>query len=227
MALAGKDVTEEKKTGFTHNGNPIILSKTRGRPPNGKLSANGNGFYHENKRIEALTVFAATGVISKVYELTKVPVATFKKWLTEPWALDLLEQIRNENDQALDAKFTSIINGAVDQIQDRIENGDFVVTRTGETVRKPIGARDLSTIATTNIEKRQLMRGKPTSRTEKVTEGSRLKRLEEAFIKLANTKKIEPPKEITDIEYEEIKNESRDSEEMGRDAYQDSPQGSP
>lgn len=206
MAFQGNDVVEEKKTGYTFKDLPIILSKTRGRPPTGKLSKGKPGWWSEKKRIEALTILAATGTYAKVEELTGVPPQTVRQWMKEQWARDLLDEIRNENDHAIDSKFTEIVHTALANLSQRLEQGDSKVLRDGTIVQVPISARDLAIITAINVDKRQLLRGKPTTRSENVTEGSKLQRLEQMFLKLAQSKQ-EKVVEIQDVEFVEVKNE--------------------
>lgn len=206
MAFAGTDVSEEKKTGFTFKGLPIFLSKTRGRPPSGKLAVGKAGWWSDKKRIEALTILAATGILTEVQKLTGVPASTVRQWLKEQWARDLLDEIRNENDFAIDSKFTGIVHTALNGLSERLENGDSKILKDGSLVRIPVSARDLAIITAINVDKRQLLRGKPTSRSETVNEGNRLKKLEEMFLKLG--KPVEKkPEIIEDVEFVEVKNE--------------------
>lgn len=206
MALAGKDVSPDKKTGFTYQGREIVLSKTRGRPLVNQHWK--KGYYTDKQRIEAVTLYAATGSARKVNELTGIPVDTLRKWRKQPWFLDLLDEIRAENDDVIDQKFNEIIVSALDQLQDRVVNGDHVLTKDGELVRKPVVARDLSIVTAINIDKRQLLRGKPTSRSEQVTNQSideRLRVLADNFTALSG-KKLRKP-ETVDAEIIEIKEE--------------------
>lgn len=206
MGFVGKDVLEDKKTGYTFKGLPLLLIKTRGRPPSGKMSVGKTGWWSEKKRIEATTLFAALGNFTRVAELSGVPAHTLRQWAKEDWFVRLLEDIRAENDQALDAKFSNIVHTALDQVQERLENGDTVLLRDGTPVKKPIPAKELAQISSSVVDKRQLLRGKPTSRTEKVTESDRLSKLEGMFLKLAE-KKVKAPEVIQDVEFKEVKND--------------------
>lgn len=207
MAFAGKDVLPEKKTGFTFRGNEIILSKTRGRPlhPHWK-----KGYYSDKERIEVVALYAATGSVSRVAALTRVSEGAIRGWLKEPWFHELLEEIRDENDHLIDAKFNEIIGGALEQLTDRVKNGDAKLNKHGEIVRVPVSARDLSIVTAINIDKRQLLRGKPTSRTESMSNEStddKLKRLATAFEAIAG-KKLKKP-ETVDAEVVEVIEEDR------------------
>jgi transposase-like protein len=191
MAFAGKDVAPEKKTGFTFKGKEIVLSKTRGRPFSGLVKKGmEKGIYPEEKRIEAVALYAATGSFERVSDLSGVPVGTLKSWRKAEWFQELLREIRQENNEKIDSKFTDIIEGALEQLEDRIVNGDWVQTSKGELLRKPVGAKDLSLVAAINVDKRQLLRGEATSRTESVGKSDekqigRLEKLAETFENLA------------------------------------------
>jgi len=148
------------------------------------------GIYPEQKRIEAATLYAATGSPETVSELSSVPVNTVKKWRKEDWFIDILKEIRNENNDAIDAKFTEIVEHALDAVKDRLLNGDFVQTAKGELIRKPIPAKDLGYLLAVHIDKRQTIRGEPVARTEvleKLPEKQldRLEKLAETFENLA------------------------------------------
>lgn len=201
MSLGEKaNVGEDKHTGFKYQGKEIVLSKTMGAPHSG--IATKPGWYSDEKRIEVATLFAVTGSKTRVEALTGVPRSTVARWLREDWFQSLLDAIRAENDQLLDAKMTEIVVKALDQIEDRVENGDYVVMRDGGLVRKPVGAKDLSLVQAINLDKRQLLRGKPTSRTEQVTNQTvekKLLDLAENFRKLAN-RAPEKELDITDVE---------------------------
>ena len=187
-----KDVGQDKKTGFTFNGREVVLAKTRGAPPTGKHKS---GFYSEKKKIEAITIFAVTGNIAEVERLTGVTRYIFKTWQREPWFHEALDELRNENDHQFDAAFTSIIDKLIGAINDRVANGDHVVLRNGEIIRKPVSLRDVIGAMMITIDKRQLLRGRPTSRTESVSVENRLEKLVSHFETLA--KKGRPIKETT------------------------------
>lgn len=208
MAFADNspDTRPEKKTGFTFRGKEIILSKTRGAPFTGLVKKGmERGIYPEEKRIEAVTIYAATGHFGRTSELTKLPESLIRQWRKQSWFQELLREIRSENNEKLDAKFTEIVDAALDQLSDRITHGDHVVLRDGSLVRRPVTAKDLSLVSAINIDKRQLLRGEPTSRSESLgtveqqTVG-RLEKLAETFEQLAKHGRITKVIDVTDAE---------------------------
>lgn len=183
MSFDSKDVSPEKKTGFTFKGREIVLSKTRGNPEHFKNHK--SGFYTDKKKVEALTVYAITGNIAEVERLTGVTRHSFKKWQQEEWYKEALDELRSENDSVFDASFTKIIEKLINSINDRVDNGDHVVLRNGDIIRKPVSLRDVIGAMMITIDKRQLLRGKPTSRSESVSVENRLEKLVQHFESLA------------------------------------------
>lgn len=200
MAFAGKDVSKHKFTGLTYKGKDIILSKTRGRPVDrGRWRKD---YFTEDKRIEAATIFAASASPKLVEELTGVPSKVLRGWLREEEFKALLDDVRAENDHKIVKKFDELIDVTLEAMHDRVVNGDYQLNhRTGEMVRRPVDAKALSLVTAINIDKRQLLRGKPTSRVEKVESVSteeRLSQLARSFEQLSKKKGREP--EIIDAE---------------------------
>jgi RNA polymerase-binding transcription factor DksA len=139
--------------------NSIRLNKRNGRPRTGK--ANANGWHSEQDRIRAATVYAVTGNAARTSELTGVPAGTIRQWKTQEWWPQVIDRIRQEKDDELDVQFTKIVDKTIEQINDRIENGDYVYNvKTGELVRKPMGGKELGVVTSIFVDKRELIRGK-------------------------------------------------------------------
>ncbi|MHC4240605.1 MAG: transposase [Planctomycetota bacterium] len=68
----------------------------------------------------------------------------------------------------LDARYTQMMHRTQEEIMDRVENGDEVILKDGSTGRKALGGKDLTYIHGIIHDKRAMIRGEPTSRTEKV-----------------------------------------------------------
>jgi hypothetical protein len=85
----------------------------------------------------------------------------------------------------LDAELTGIISKATSEIVDRLENGDEVLDKNGNTRRKKLSSRDLTMVLAILFDKRALIRGDPTSRTEKITSEATLDKMITKFEDLA------------------------------------------
>ena len=147
----------------------------------------------DKKRIEVATAHAM-GLKAPMIEIaTGVPCQTVRHWRLQDWFKDLVDELQREDDHSTDAKLTKIVDKALDTVVDRLENGDFMYnSKKNEFVRKPLLAKDVTKIADTMFDKRNLLRGKPTSISGKQEQISdRLLKLAEEFAKFASAKTIE------------------------------------
>jgi hypothetical protein len=178
-----------------------LLVKKRGRKPEwirrkqgrgrGVVQGNNN-FYPDEVKEQVVATFALIGNCRRVSELTDVNESTIRRWKTEPWWAEMMAKVRVEADEELDGKFNTIIEKAMININDRLENGDYVYNiKTGEVVRKGVSAKESAQVAVMMLDKRQLLRGQPTSRSEKVSVGDRLDSLAKEFKKFASSRTIE------------------------------------
>lgn len=186
-----EDKIKKYITPFTFRGKPIVVTKTNGRPPGGLVRKGmDRGVYSEKKKMEVVGLYAAVGNLKKVSELTSVPEYYIKKWRKEAWFNMFLDEIRAENQDKIDAMFSDIIEKSLESIQDRVANGDYVMNFKGDLIRRPLPAKDLGYLAAINVDKRQVLRGEPTSRQEVIEklpekQLSRLEKLAETFENLA------------------------------------------
>ena len=151
-----------------------------------------NGWWPEEKKVEVASLYAA-GVVSSedLARLTGVPNSRIRDWRLQEWWPEMLEKIHASIDTDIVSKYTGLVDKALDVIQDRLINGDHVYDkRTGEIHRKAVSMRDANTVAATVVDKRQLLRGKPTSRSEKVSVDARLGKLAEEFARFTAAKEI-------------------------------------
>ena len=162
----------------------------------------------EKTRIEVATAHAM-GLNAPMIEVaTGVPTQTIRHWRTMDWFKDLVAELQREDDYSADAKLTKIVNKALDTVVDRLENGDFMFDpKSQKFVRKPLLARDVTKIADTMFDKRNLLRGKPTSISGKQEQISdRLAKLAIEFARFVNAKEIKAEVVVEELPViEEIK----------------------
>ena len=165
------------------------------------------GWWPEEMRIEVVALFATVGNARRVSEITGVPEGTIRAWKTQEWWTEMMHRVRDDEAEEVDCKFTKIVNKALDEISDRLENGDMVYNaRTGETARVKVKAKDAAIVAAISVDKRELLRGNVTARVEKVDTTNRLSDLAEQFAKFAAARNITPTNVV--VEDVEIVNES-------------------
>ena len=146
----------------------------------------------EKKRIEVATAHVIGLKAPLIEAATGVPAQTIRHWRLQDWFRELVDELQREDDLEVDAKFTKILSKSLDTISDRLDNGDFQYDpRTGKFVRKQIPAKDATRIADVMFDKRNLLRGKPTSISGKQEQISdRLLKLAVEFERFVNAKDV-------------------------------------
>lgn len=169
----------------------------------------GGTWWSQEKKVQAVTTYLAVGNAPMTEAITGVPRGTIRQWRMQNWWRELEADIRNEEDYELDVKLSKIIDKSLDAVMDRVENGDFLFdSKTGKFVRKPVHMKDALAAVTQVFDKRNLLRGKPTSRVEKQNVTDNLAKLAAEFAKFANAKQIEG----------EVIESKDDDEEVGRES---------
>ena len=146
------------------------------------MSSNHKKNWSDRKKIEVITSYLALGKAPMVEAVTGVPSQTIRIWKMQSWWKDLVREIQMSEDQELDGKLTKIIDKSIDVINDRLENGEFILdSRSGKVKRVPVKLRDTHRVTSDLLDKRNVLRGKPTSITERVSTEDVLKKLAQQF----------------------------------------------
>ncbi len=143
--------------------------------------------YTNEQRHAVIADYVVTGNITKTAAMHNMPKQTVSNWVRSDWGVELLGQIRTEKGEELDANLTKLIDAAYEQAQDRIENGDYRVTKDGKLFRVPMGGYQLVISGSTAYDKRQLHRNQPTAIAGKATS---IADLAKEFNKLASLKVV-------------------------------------
>ena len=168
--------------------------------------ANHKKNWSEAKKVEVVTTYLALGKAPMVEAVTGVPRQTIRIWKMQQWWKDLEREIRNEEDGELDAKLSRIIDKSLDAVSERLDNGEFILdSRTGQIKRVPVKMRDAQRVSSELLDKRNLIRGKPTSITEKVSVEDVVRKLAEQFAEFVRkpTEKVIEGEIVIDALYEE------------------------
>ena len=146
-----------------------------------------------------MAAFLVAGNMARVAESTGIPLGTLNYWKGQPWWFEQIERIRQEEDAEIDTHFTRIVKRTQAIMLDRLDNGDFYVTKDGDVARKPVSMRDAAIVGAISIDKRSILRQVPQSEQNKVGMSERLKNLELQFTKL-----VQREEQTIDITPEEI-----------------------
>lgn len=161
----------------------IPLKNPGGRPK--RYGHNKHKWYSEEDRIKVATVYAVVGNASRTEEITGIPSYVVRKWKQQEWWPQIIDRIRQEKDDELDTKLTKIVDKAVEEINDRVEQGDhFYNAVTGEIIRKPMDGRELVVIASTFLGNREKLRSKQGVSSAQTSIQERLERIAQDIRKL-------------------------------------------
>lgn len=155
-----------------------------------------NGKYTAADRIAAVVAWMVTGSMYKAEKYCNVPADTIARWKRESeWWPVLTQQVKKEKNDELEAMMTGILHQSLEGIMERLTEGDtFYDSKDGTTYKLPVKAKDAAVISAVLFDKRQLLRGDVTSRTEKVSTEQRLGKLKDQFEKFSNATEIEGEK---------------------------------
>lgn len=132
--------------------------------------------YTVEDKIEAAIAWLITGSSVEAGKLSGVNDRTIRNWMQQTWWEDILKEAQGRKQKELDALWTGLIHKTATEIKDRIDNGETVITKTGEK-KIPVKAKDLAVIMAIAVDKRALARGQATHRTEKINVDERLNKL--------------------------------------------------
>ena len=156
--------------------------------------------YSTEKKVQAVVVYFLNQSYKKTARMCTIPEGTLKDWSETVWWKEAYQRIKKEKNEELDGKISAILDRSIALISKRLKTGDATVSKDGTLIYKPVAARDVALISAILFDKRALMRGDPTSRTEKVSTDEVLANLMDSFQKLADKsvrkEKVINPREV-------------------------------
>lgn len=225
MAFRTKTTGIDKLTDYTYEGKQIVLTQQVGGAKKNTLYA--KNWFPQEKRLEAATMYAVLRDFEKVSEIVGIPVRILKQYTVQPWWDNIVSKVIKEANEELDGKITQALDKGLDVLLDRIQNGEIWVDRkTGEHRRVPIAAKTVVLATDVLFDKRQLLRGEATTRSDSISPEQKLLALKEQFEKLAKSKGINPEAEIiegevVDAKLEELQTGLRTGTESGESGAQE------
>lgn len=136
--------------------------RVAGEEPDWTEEVEGEGMPLEFRR-KILNHYVLSGSLADCARKFETTVYELGKLTKTEWWIQELAAIQRESTAIADAKMTSILDTTLDEIAERLENGDEVITSQGLVRRKKLDANSLTRIYTAVFDKRQLARGQPTA----------------------------------------------------------------
>lgn len=134
-----------------------------------------------NNILKTITLIAHGTPKMRACKATGLSIHTLNRWAREDWYNEAISLIREKLDEELDASLTGVVHKAASEALERLEHGDWVWSKDGQMVRKPVSAREAMLIGGIAYDKRNLQRGKPTSISDSVSTEERLEHLANKF----------------------------------------------
>lgn len=165
--------------------------------------------YTQNQKIDALKLWLVTGNLSGVAAALKIPYDTLKTWRYSKWWVDTAVEIKAEGRLELSSKLRKIAEKALGETLDRLENGDYRMSPTGDVERIPVPAATAAKIATDFLQKSEDL-DKVQDNESIGTVNDRLKALAENFEKFSRkVRRIE----VEDVAFQDVT--QADAQEIG------------
>lgn len=146
----------------------------------------------DRDKLKVIAAFSVLGNATKVEEVTGVPANTINYWKTCPWWFEEMEKLRKSEDDTMISGYGRIMQKTIEQILNRIENGDVVILKNGEKTLKPISGKELAYISANATHARQKIRGEAIDNAVKqITMQERLQKLNEEFTRFVKSKPVD------------------------------------
>lgn len=152
------------------------------RPLGGKIEY----WYSDSQKTEAVKLWLVTGNLKIVSATLDIPYDTLKTWRYSNWWGELTTEIRTEGSFQLSNRLKTIAERALTEIEDRLENGDWVLNqKTGQMQRKKVGAQVAVNVASTLLDKQKVLEQRPIDELNNQKIQDRLVALADAFAHFA------------------------------------------
>jgi hypothetical protein len=163
--------------------------------------------YTDSEKIETVKTWLVLGGNTQLTAATtKVSDETIRLWRKQDWWTELENALRKEERLELSAKTKVILDKSIDQLKDRVENGDYVFDqKSGEIRRKPVSAKDLLKITVDMIDRKELLDRNSMENVKPESNEDKLAELAKRFEEIANKINKKPSVEVTDVVFVEDK----------------------
>jgi hypothetical protein len=159
------------------------------------------GWYSDKQKLEAVQVWLMCGSMVQTAAALGIPEPTIEKWRYTDWWKELADQIKAEGRVKLTGRLQKVVSRSLDQLEERIENGDWVLdSKSGQLIRKPLLARDLTRITTDFMDSSRKLESVTKEEATAQAVEDRLKLLADSFASFANkVRKVE----VEDVSWQE------------------------
>lgn len=101
--------------------------------------------------------FFLTGNLSEIARQRGISYNNLLGLAREPWFIEEVKNLEREANAITKVKLTNLFGKSLTELEERLDNGDWKMTKDGDRVRIPVGARDLSVIASVIFDKKKAL----------------------------------------------------------------------
>lgn len=181
-------------------------------------------WYSDSQKLEAVKLWLLTGNLVHTAAALNLSFTTVRNWRYSDWWEDLVTELKSQEQIELSNKLKRISQKSLDELEDRLANGDWVLDRkTGKLVRKPASLRDTTQTFNSLHDRTQRLETKPKDENKQVLD--RLSALAAQFEQIANKRQ---PIKVTDVIYaihDERKEGLQEGIELGEETQTPPSQG--
>jgi len=145
-----------------------------------------NSPYTPEQKIQAAQAYLITGTSVQAQKYCGIKADIIRGWKANSnWWPELFITVRKAKNDELDANFSAVIHSSVGEVADRVQNGDSKLQKDGSIIKVPMGGKELAIVLSILYEKRALLRGDVTSRTDTGGNKDAMKLLQAKFEDIA------------------------------------------
>lgn len=156
----------------------------------GKALTKTAGRWDDKAKRKAVRLYKKLGNLREVGRQLEIPYDTLGFWVNQEWWQQEILAAKREDTVALEEAATEIARKSTDVLRDRLDNGDFVLTKDGEVTRKPVGAKDAAVILGISLQHRKNLQEEPV-RIAQLGVAERLLNLQQQFARMVGAKQID------------------------------------
>jgi len=131
--------------------------------------------YTDEQRRQAVIGYQVYGSLTHLERQYGIPQQTLSDWKQSEWWDQLSSEVRSEVRDQITATYTRLLQQSQQVIEERLTNGDAVLTKTGAVIRMPVKMRDAAITMAICFDKRQILMNQPTSISARAFDPSALR----------------------------------------------------
>lgn len=156
--------------------------------------------WSDTQKIEAVTTWLMLGNGAQTAKVLGIPLITFRVWKASAWWKEIESELRVGEKLILSARLKNIVDKALEQVTDRLENGELKYnSKKGELYRQPVQMKDANKVLADMIDRREKLVTTEQHQMQEEGVKEKLEKLAKSFEEFANKQANKPVVNVTDV----------------------------